>query len=350
MKKLWALIIVLTMLQVSAQQTVPAAQDTSRRRFLPPPVGTITPTRETPVHDPVMIKQKDKYYIFCTGGGVSVFSSKDMKNWRKESPVFSKIPEWVVKAIPAFRGNSMWAPDITFYNGKYYLYYAVSAFGKNTSCIGLAVNKTLDSASADFKWEDMGKVIQSVPGRDMWNAIDPNLVFDESNTPWLVFGSFWEGMKLVQLNNDLASVAQPERWYTVARRPRDFSVNDSIAGNAAIEGPFIFKKDKYYYLFVSWDYCCRAEKSDYKVVVGRSEKVMGPYLDKNGVDMAKNGGTLIIQGDNKEWFGAGHNSAYTFAGKDYIIYHGYDAKDRGRSKLIIEELKWEDGWPVIAPK
>ena len=49
----------------------------------------------------------------------------------------------------------------------------------------------------------MGKVIQSVPGRDMWNAIDANLVFDENNTPWLTFGSFWEGMKLVKLNNDL---------------------------------------------------------------------------------------------------------------------------------------------------
>lgn len=123
---------------------------------------------------------------------------------------------------------------------------------------------------------------------------------------------------------------------------------DSSAGNAAIEAPFIFKKDKYYYLFVSWDFCCRGEKSDYKVVVGRSEKVMGPYLDKNGISLAQNGGSLVVQGDNKEWFGAGHNSVYTFDGKDYIIYHGYDAKDRGRSKLIIDELKWENGWPTLS--
>jgi len=170
---------------------------------------------------------------------------------------------------------------------------------------------------------------------------------DENNAPWMTFGSFWEGMKLVKLNNDLASIAQPEKWYTIARRPRNFSEPDSSAGNAAIEGPFIFKKNNLYYLFISWDYCCRGERSDYKVVVGRSEKVMGPYLDKNGVSLAQNGGTLVVQGDNKEWFGAGHNSAYTFDGKDYIIYHGYDAKDRGRSKLIIQEMKWEDGWPSI---
>jgi len=346
MKNILAILFILITLQSLSQITL-SGTDTSRRRQAPPPIGTITPTRETPVHDPVIIKQNDTYYLFCTGGGISVFSSKDMKNWTKEKTVFSKTPEWVNKAIPAFRGNSMWAPDISFHNGKYYLYYAVSAFGKNTSCIGLVVNKTLDITSSEYKWEDVGKVIQSIPGRDMWNAIDPNLVIDENNTPWLTFGSFWEGMKLVKLNPDFASVAQPEQWYTVARRPRDFSHSDSAAGNAAIEGPFIFKKNNYYYLFVSWDYCCRAEKSDYKVVVGRSEKVMGPYLDKNGLRLDKNGGTLTVQGDNKEWFGAGHNSAYTFDGKDYMIYHGYDAKDRGRSKLIIEEIKWEDGWPTV---
>lgn len=328
-------------------QTLPAAgTDTARRRMVPPPIGTITPTRETPAHDPVMIKQNSKFYLFTTGNGIAVFSSTDMKNWRKEKSVFDKAPAWVTQALPAYRGGSMWAPDISFHNGLYYLYYAVSVFGKNTSCIGLAVNKTLDSASADFRWEDKGKVVQSVPGRDMWNAIDPNLVVDEGGTPWLAFGSFWEGMKMVKLGPDFAAVAQPEEWRTVARRPRDFTAGDSSAGNAAIEGPFVFKKGNYYYLFVSWDYCCRAERSDYKVVVGRSEKVTGPYLDKNGLDMAKNGGTLIVQGDNKEWYGAGHNSAYTFDGKDYIIYHGYDAKDRGRSKLIIREMKWEDGWPV----
>ena len=332
----------------SRRRQLPASADTARRRMAPPAIGTITPTRETPVHDPVMIKQNDKYYLFCTGPGISVFSSKDMKNWRKEKQVFAQTPEWVVKAIPRFRGNSMWAPDISYHNGKYYLYYSVSAFGKNTSCIGVAVNKTLDSASADYKWEDLGKVVQSVPGRDLWNAIDPNLVIDDNKTPWLLFGSFWEGMKMVKLNNDLATIAQPEEWYTIAKRPRDFGIPDTSAGNAALEGPFIFKKDKYYYLFVSRDYCCRGERSDYKVIVGRSEKVTGPFLDKDGVDLAKNGGTLIVQGDNKEWFGAGHNSAYTFDGKDYIIYHGYDAKDRGRSKLIIQELKWENGWPVIA--
>lgn len=313
----------------------------------PDSVGTVKPTRETPVHDPVMIKEGNTYYLFCTGFGISVFSSTDMKNWKKEKPVFAIPPGWAVETIPGYKGHT-WAPDISYHNGKYYLYYSVSAFGKNTSCIGVAVNKTLNPSSPDFKWEDKGKLIQSVPGRDMWNAIDPNLIIDEKGVAWLSFGSFWNGMKLVKLNADLISIAQPEQWHTIASRPRTFGTADTLAGDAAIEAPFIFKKGDYYYLFVSWDYCCRAEKSDYKVVVGRSKTVAGPYLDKNNVPMTAGGGSLVVEGDAKEWFGAGHNSVYSFGGKDYIIYHGYDALDRGRSKLLINQLEWDrQGWPFL---
>jgi arabinan endo-1,5-alpha-L-arabinosidase len=79
-------------------------------------------------------------------------------------------------------------------------------------------------------------------------------------------------------------------------------------------------------------------------VVGRSEKVYGPYLDKDGVSMNLGGGSLLIEG-NKDWFGAGHSSAYTFDGTDYLIFHGYDAADKGKSKLRIEKLTWLNDWP-----
>src|SRR5688572_7181705 len=154
------------------------------------------------VHDPVMFRQADTYYLFCTGAGISVFSSKDMMNWKNEKPDFDVPPAWAVEAIPGFKGH-IWAPDISFSNGLYYLYYSVSAFGKNTSCIGVATNPTLDPNDKNYKWTDHGKVIQSVPGRDLWNAIDPNLAYDGNQQPWLVFGSFWSGMKLVKMNADL---------------------------------------------------------------------------------------------------------------------------------------------------
>ena len=298
------------------------------------------------VHDPVIIRQDSTYYIFDTGWGISVLSSTDMKHWKQQSPVFAKAPEWAVQTIPGFKGH-IWAPDISYHNGQYYLYYAVSAFGKNTSAIGVATNKTLDTTSKDFKWIDHGKVIQSVPNRDMWNAIDPNLIVDEKNTPWLTFGSFWNGIKLVQMNNDLLSIAQPEQWYSVASRTRNYILPDSVAGDAAIEGPFIFKKDKYYYLFVSFDYCCRGAKSTYKMMVGRSENVYGPYMDRDGVPMNLGGGSTVLEGDTN-WYGVGHNAVVDVNGTDYLIFHGYDAHDYGKSKLRIEKLVWFNGWPIIA--
>lgn len=300
------------------------------------------------VHDPVMIKQDSLYYIFCTGRGITVWSSADRLNWKREKPVFAASPAWVTQVVPKNRPGDFWAPDISYHNGRYYLFYAVSVFGKNTSAIGLATNKTLHTGSPDFKWEDHGEVIRSIPGQDHFNAIDPNLIRDEKDVPWLAFGSFWDGIKLVKLSSDLKSAAQPKPWPTIASRSNHpKNVNDSVAGANAIEGPFIFKHAGYYYLFVSWDYCCRGPKSNYKMMVGRSGTVNGPYLDRNGADMANGGGTLVLAGD-KDWYGVGHNAVCTFDGVDYLVFHAYDAADNGRSKLRIEPLLWDkDGWPVV---
>lgn len=300
------------------------------------------------VHDPVMIKHDGSYYIFCTGWGITAFSSKDKKHWTKQSPVFAKAPAWAVALIPGFTGH-IWAPDISYHNSQFYLYYAVSAFGKNTSAIGVATNKTLDTSAKDFKWIDHGKVIESVPNRDMWNAIDPNLIEDDKNQYWLAFGSFWNGIKLVKMKPDLLSVSEPEQWYSLASRRRDFMLSDSVAGDAAIEAPFIFHHDKFYYLFVSFDYCCRGEKSTYKMMVGRSKNVYGPYTDKDSVLMTVGGGSLVLEG-NADWHGVGHNAVVNFDGKDFLVFHGYDAHDNGKPKLRIEELSWVDDWPSVAKK
>ena len=305
------------------------------------------PTAAIPAHDPVLIRQDGTYYLFCTGNGIAVWSSRDRKTWQAEKSVFAAPPAWAVAAVPGFKGH-IWAPDISFANGQYSLFYSVSAFGKNTSCIGLATNKTLNPASPDFKWTDHGNVIQSVPGRDLWNAIDPNLTRDAAGTPWLAFGSFWNGIKLVKLRPDLTAPAEPAQWRTLARRPRDPKLNDSLPGDDAIEGPFIFKKGGFYYLFISFDYCCRGPQSTYKMMVGRAQNITGPYVDRAGVALDQGGGTLVLAGD-KNWYGVGHNAVCTFDNADYLVFHGYDAADRGRSKLRIEPLAWDkDGWPAVA--
>jgi arabinan endo-1,5-alpha-L-arabinosidase len=128
------------------------------------------------VHDPCIIKEQDSYYIFSTGGGIPVRTSKDLIHWESIGQVFDDVPAWTRQEVPGSKG--LWAPDISFFNGRYHLYYSVSTFGKNRSCIGLATNQTLDPKSTGYKWIDQGKVIESEPGRDDWNAIDPNVVLD----------------------------------------------------------------------------------------------------------------------------------------------------------------------------
>ncbi|MBF9252835.1 arabinan endo-1,5-alpha-L-arabinosidase [Pontibacter sp. 172403-2] len=314
------------------------------------PVTSAQNKQQISVHDPVMIRQDSTYYLFCTGRGIAVWSSEDMVNWEREDAVFANPPAWATEVVPDFK-NHIWAPDISYHNGQYYLYYSVSAFGKNTSAIGVATNKTLHPSDPDFKWVDHGIVVQSVPGRDMWNAIDPNLVLDEQGQPWLAFGSFWEGLKLVKLKQKMLSIADdPQEWHTLVKRDRSDTLDARDPGNGAVEAPFIYKKGNYYYLFASFDYCCRGPESTYKMVVGRSDKVTGPYVDKEGKKMTRGGGTLLLEGD-KNWYGVGHNAVCNFNGQDYLIFHAYDAADKGKPKLRIEKLSWDkNGWPIVTTK
>ena len=309
---------------------------------------SVAQAKQVSIHDPVMAKEGDTYFLFSTGPGITFYSSKDLKNWKHCGRVFPGDPTWAKKVAPAFNGH-IWAPDIHYRDGMYFLYYSVSSFGKNTSAIGLTVNQTLDPESPNYKWVDQGIVLQSIPGRDLWNAIDPNLIIDGQGTLWLSFGSFWSGLKLVKLAPDGKSVAEPQEWHSIAKRERSVLAEDSQAGPAEIEAPFIFHKGGYYYLFVSWDKCCRGKDSTYKLMIGRAKSVRGPYFDKEGRDLALGGGSLLLAGD-KDWPGLGHNSAYTFDGKDYIIFHAYEAADNGLQKLKIAEIKWDSElWPVVDP-
>ena len=309
-------------------------------------------------HDPVMAKGEDgRYYCFMTGMNVGVMSSADMKEWRMEPSALKETPAWAMDTVPGYKGHT-WAPDISHHNGQWYLYYSCSTFGKNGSAIGLATNKTLDPKSPDYGWEDKGMVIASHRKQDNWNAIDPNLIVDKKGQPYLTFGSFWDGIQLVKLSKDdfRTPMSKP---VTIARRvdrrislkemnnEANFTVeggNTIEAGENAIEAPFIFYHNGYYYLFVSFDYCCRGQASTYKTVYGRSKKVTGPYKDKNGKPMEYGGGTLLY-GPDDEHFGIGHCSAYEFDGKCYFVSHAYVKDQNGAAKLFIRPMNFDkDGW------
>ena len=297
------------------------------------------------VHDPVMAYENGRYYMFTTGFGIGMMSSDDMIHWKPEKAPLDPIPAWAHELVPAYNGHT-WAPDIQKVGDRWYLYYSCSTFYQNISVIGVATNKTLDPGSPDYKWEDLGKVIQSQPRINDFNAIDPCLILDRKGTPWLTFGSFWDGIQLVQLGKDMKTpVGKPK---TIARRrnPESVAHNQPTANSNAIEAPFITYRDGYYYLFVSFDYCCKGISSNYKTAVGRSKSVTGPYLDMKGRPMTQTGGTIIL-GENDRYSGVGHCGVYEMGGKWYIIAHGYDKQQNGASKLFLRQIRWDNGWPTV---
>lgn len=315
----------------------------------------LTPPREHPrfsfdpadpdVHDPVMAWENGRCYLFTTGMGIGMMSSDDMIEWKPEKAPLDPIPSWPSGPVPAYQGHT-WAPDIIKVGDKWYLYYSCSTFYKNISAIGVAVNSTLDTESPHYKWEDLGMVIMSKPGVDDFNAIDPNIIIDRKGNPWMTFGSFWDGIQIVRLKKDMKTLAGKPKTIARRRRPETVAHFQETANNNAIEAPFIIYRDGWYYLFASHDFCCKGLSSNYKTVVGRSRDVDGPYLDRNGKDMAMTGGTLLV-GESERYSGVGHCSVYEHDGQWYIAAHGYEKSKNGASKLFLRRLNWKDGWPVI---
>lgn len=309
-------------------------------------------------HDPSIAKDGNTYYVFATGkapdgGQFPIRCSTDLHQWTMCGHVFDTIPQWITERSPGTK--ELWAPDISFEHGEYRLYYAYSLFGKNTSGIALATNKTLDRNSPNYKWVDKGLVLESKASDD-FNAIDPNYIEDAQGHAWLSFGSFWSGIKMRSLDaaTGLTSASDP-KLYALASRAKPASVPAQKFDPEhpvlppdweAIEAPFIIRHGGHYYLFTSWDLCCRGTRSTYHTVVGRADKVTGPYLDKTGAPLTQGGGTSLLTA-NGRWLGPGGESALDDKGHDYLVFHAYDAQT-GRPALQISTIAWKDGWPEAA--
>lgn len=324
------------------------------------PRRSLSFTTDTPmVHDPVMAYEDSTYYLFATGMGIQQMTSKDRHSWTVlREPVMTVIPQWAHDSVPGFTQH-VWAPDIIRWRGRWWMAYSCSTFGRNGSAIGLLSARSLSYPI----WNDEGCIVTSRENRDNWNAIDPNFVIDDQDQPWLVWGSFWDGIQLARLDTTM-HIAKGEKPRTIARR---YNLNNptakaalpinpnppknptsDFAGPNAIEAPFIFKHDGWYYLFVSWDYCCQGSKSNYRVAVGRSKSVEGPYLDRKGIDMRYGGGNLFLEGDKTNYEAAGHCAVYHLDNQDIFICHGYSVVQQGASVLIQRPIRWtEDNWPEL---
>jgi len=290
---------------------------------------------QTFIHDPsTIVKEGTNYFVFGTGPGIRTKSSPDLIHWTNGDPVFDQPPRWVRKYATG-RWSSLWAPDVIHLNGKFYLYYSASSFGKQLSAIGLATSPTLDPDATNYLWTDHGAVIES-HAESAFNTIDPSVVLDADGRLWLAFGSFWQGIFLTELN--------PQ----TGLRPDTNAPLYHLAWNHSIEAACLTRHEKFYYLFVNWGECCKGTNSTYEVRVGRAKKITGPYRDRAGQDLAEGGGSPFLQTSGR-FIGPGHIGIVADGstnGPTWFSYHYYDADTAGRSRLAIGTIDWRDGWPV----
>jgi arabinan endo-1,5-alpha-L-arabinosidase len=298
------------------------------------------------LHDPSIIRQGSTYYVFSSdvivpspGNFLPIRCSQDQIKWSDCGGAFQSIPEWVKKKVPGVA--CLWAPDISYFGGLYHLYYAGSTSGSQRSVIGLATNTTLDATDPNYKWVDDGEVLESVPGND-FNAIDPNLAIDGTDRVWMMFGSYWSGLKQIQIDPLTGKPIAGAPILSLASRP-------GVANNP-IEGASMVHHGSYYYLFASIDYCCNADSAtnNYKEVFGRSSSPQGPFTDMNGHEMTSGGGTVLLRGLGI-WQAPGGATAYVDSqtGESVLVFHALKTTENSASYLWLQRINWQNDWPVL---
>ena len=287
----------------------------------------------TPVAaDPSLIRAPDgTFYLYATqddwGEGnhyLPIFRSSDLVRWEFVKDVFAQPPRWKKG------GGFFWAPDISYHDGTYYLYYAASLWGDANPCIGLAT-----APHPEGPWEDLGRPVFCSEDVGVGNSIDPFVMY-ENGERWLVWGSF-HGIYAAELGDDgTEALGEPV-----------------LLADTRFEAPYLVKRDGFYYLFLSAGSCCEGEWSTYQTVVGRSESLLGPYVDASGQDLRSGGGTPVLE-RNDTWVGPGHNAiVQDDAGTDWIVYHAIPKDDPrlgngvNRRPALLDCITWVDGWPVV---
>jgi arabinan endo-1,5-alpha-L-arabinosidase len=285
-------------------------------------------TGDTLIHDPTVVKTTSGSYLMAhTGNNIALKTSTDRTAWRNAGEVFPNGASWTT---PYTNGDrNLWAPDISYRNGKYYLYYSASSFGINKSAVFLATSTT----GAAGSWTHIGLVVETRTS-DNWNAIDPNLIVDAQGRWWLSLGSFWSGIKMIAINPS-TGLRQGTELISLASRQE---------AEGAVEAPFITRRGNYYYLWLSFDRCCNGAASTYRTMVGRSSSVTGPYVDRNGRQMLQGGGTEILA-THGQIYGPGHPSVITDTDADVLFYHYYTSSNQAR--MGINLIRWENDWPVV---
>ena len=287
-------------------------------------------------HDPSrIIKCNNTYFLYHTGDKIGMKYSSDGLNWKKGPPVLASIPAWARQAVPNSKGDNVWAPDVIQVDGKYLLFWSLSTFGSKISVTGLVTSPTLDPESPNYKWTDQGLVLASTRESD-FNAIDAGPILTAQNELWLSIGS-WNrgGIKLVKLDR---------KTYKPITAPLTIAAGQGLGP----EAPYLHQRQNWFYLFENEGTCCAGMNSTYNIRVGRSKTIQGPYLDKEGRDLAKGGGTLFM-GTEGEIIGPGHVGIFEEGGPEpleRLTFHFYNSRSNGVPTLGMYGLSWDaQGWP-----
>ncbi|MEO5805913.1 arabinan endo-1,5-alpha-L-arabinosidase [Devosia sp.] len=291
------------------------------------------------IHDPSLIQTSAGFSTFATGmelakdgGQIRTKFSPDGINWKETGAIPGGMPAWVEREIG--KRPNIWAPSVFTKGGVTYLYYSVSTFGTNDSVIGLMTNAAFDVTKPNLGWQDQGMVLRTHKG-DNYNAIDPFRI-DAGGEAWLVWGSYWDGIRLVALDPTSGKRSDDAAPLPLASR-----------SGGAIEASSILEHDGKFYLFVSFDRCCLGDGSTYRMMVGRADQVTGPYLDKDGKDMMAGGGTELAASKGHVR-GPGGEEPFMTPDGPKLVFHYYDRSNLGMPTLGISPIQWSaEGWPEL---
>jgi arabinan endo-1,5-alpha-L-arabinosidase len=286
----------------------------------------------TMVHDPSMIIRPTapRYVVYGTHN-LNTLVSNDRISFADGGPIFATTPTWWQ---PYTAG--LWAPDVSFQGGQYWMYYAVSeGLGSQNSAIGVATSPT----GLPGSWTDHGSVISSTEGSP-YNAIDPSLLVVDGTPPqwWLVFGSFWGGIYIARLDPATGLIDPSVPLKAIAKNS---DASDSI------EAGFIYPHNGAYYLFASFGYCCNQTdptKDTYTIRVGRSSAPDGPYVDdESPAQTMLTGHAKTIMAAHDFVWAPGSNSVVhdDKDGNDLLVYHYLDNRLDYQSFLGINFLGWD---------
>ncbi|PWY92181.1 glycosyl hydrolase family 43 protein [Aspergillus heteromorphus CBS 117.55] len=290
-------------------------------------------------HDPNVIQRKSdgSFFRFSTGGGIHISSASTIEGpW---TDLGYALPGGSIVTVGD--ASNLWAPDVHYVDGTYYMYYASSALGSRNSTIGVASSTTLEVGS----WTDHGEIGVTSSTSDDYNAIDPNWI-TIGDASYLQFGSYWQGIFQVEMTDSLTSSGDS---YT--------NLAYNASGNHDIEAAFMFEYEDYYYLTYSsgtaqgYTTSLPAQGDEYRIVVCRSTTGTGDFVDQDGTACTNSGGTTVLASHDYV-YGPGGQGILDHPVYGLIVYYHYADKDIG---LAVDQyqfgwnnLTWTDGWPVVA--